>query len=99
MPKNITREDIEVMTDRELLAAALENQSPGFREHSGRTLMLRNGRWGTCSGCPQSGKDVYPERCGLTDRYDHNIHVTKDGKFYEYGREVPRSKIIEWALS
>ncbi len=42
--------------------------------HSRAELIARNGRWGTCSGCPRNklGK-VFPERCQFTDRYDHNI--------------------------
>lgn len=42
--------------------------------HSRAELIARNGRWGTCSGCPRdlNGK-VFPERCEYTGRYDHNI--------------------------
>jgi hypothetical protein len=42
--------------------------------HSRAELIARNGRWGTCSGCPRDAKGtVFPERCGFTDRYDHNL--------------------------
>lgn len=36
----------------------------------------RNGRWGTCSGCPYDGNGiVMPELCTFTDRYDHNLDL------------------------
>lgn len=36
----------------------------------------RNGRWGTCGGCPRdSNGNTYPEFCGLTNRHDHNLDV------------------------
>lgn len=56
--------------------------------------MLRNGRWGTCVGCPRDGNSVHPEICSETRRYDHNIHSTRNGKFYEYDWEIERSTLI-----
>lgn len=36
----------------------------------------RNRRWGTCVDCPQDvRRDVYPEFCKYTDRYDHHLDV------------------------
>lgn len=35
-------------------------------------MFARNGRWGTCSGCPRDSEHVaYPEFCEFTIRYDH----------------------------
>jgi len=46
--------------------------------HSRAELIARNGRWGTCSGCPRDAKgNVFPERCEFTNRYDHNISPDK----------------------
>jgi hypothetical protein len=40
------------------------------------TCFLRNGRWGTCSGCPKSGDgSVYPEFCDYTSRNDHQLDL------------------------
>ncbi len=36
----------------------------------------RNGRWGTCGGCPHTAGLTYPEFCENTLRYDHQITVT-----------------------
>jgi hypothetical protein len=34
----------------------------------------RNGRWGTCGGCPRDVQgNAYPEHCADTDRYDHQL--------------------------
>lgn len=36
----------------------------------------RNGRWGTCGGCPRdTDKHAYPEFCPDTDRYDHQLTI------------------------
>lgn len=36
----------------------------------------RNGRWGTCGGCPHDEEGrAYPEFCASTDRYDHRLTV------------------------
>jgi hypothetical protein len=48
-------------------AHALREMAHHFRAFS------RNGRWGTCGGCPRSGGDVFPEFCEYTDRYDHQL--------------------------
>ena len=42
--------------------------------HHRAELIARNGRWGTCGGCPRDAKgNVFPERCDYTTRSDHNI--------------------------
>ena len=34
----------------------------------------RNGRWGTCCGCPRdTDNKAYPEFCANTERYDHQL--------------------------
>jgi hypothetical protein len=43
----------------------------GPDHHSRNELILRNGRWGTCSACPRRDGHVYPEECVETKRYDH----------------------------
>lgn len=91
-------QEIEAMTDRELLAKWLTITSPGFRGHEGRTLMLRIGRWGTCVDCPVDAKGKHPENCVHTDRYDHNIHSTRHGKFFEYKEEISKAKLIKILL-
>lgn len=36
----------------------------------------RNGRWGTCAGCPRDTLgNVFPEFCEFTKRYDHQLGV------------------------
>ena len=38
----------------------------------------RNFRWGTCGECPRdSNKNVYPEFCVNTTRYDHQLNLTQ----------------------
>jgi hypothetical protein len=99
---SITREEVKAMTDRELLSAYLFKTCPGFRDHSGPELMLRNGRWGTCVDCPRNtpqGVRIAPEHCKFTGRYDHNIHKTFQGKFYEYKGEISKSHLIDTILS
>jgi hypothetical protein len=89
-------EAAKVMTDRELLAAYVAKDSPrSVKEYRSEELILRNGRWGSCSGCPRDKKTVYPERCERTDGLDHNIHSTRDGKFFAYTRELPKAKLLE----
>ena len=90
---------IEEMSDRELLAAYLTKTSPGFRSHDGQNQMIQNGRWGTCGSCPQNAQVQDPKECVYTDRSDHNIHSTQDGKFFEYGREISKAHLIETLLS
>lgn len=42
--------------------------------HDRAALLQRNGRWGTCSGCPRDAKGMpCPERCAFTDRHDHHL--------------------------
>jgi hypothetical protein len=37
-------------------------------------IYARNGRWGTCGGCPHDEEgNAYPEFCDFTARYDHNM--------------------------
>lgn len=63
-------------TDNEKLWYALSEMGPHFRAFS------RNGRWGTCGGCPRSGPDVYPEFCTDTKRGDHQL--TLDGLVHSW---------------
>jgi hypothetical protein len=36
----------------------------------------RNGRWGTCGGCPCDGQGrKLPELCAFTDRVDHQLDI------------------------
>ena len=40
------------------------------------TAFARNGRWGTCGGCPRDGAGrKLPELCEDTDRADHQLDV------------------------
>lgn len=88
-------EAAKVMTDRQLLAAYVAKISPyTVKEHRSEELILRNGRWGMCSGCPGDKNGKYPEKCGETARHDHNIHATKNGKFFSYGDEMPKAMLI-----
>lgn len=50
---------------------------PISKELSERFLQFsRNGRWGTCAGCPRDGHGhILPELCSYTERYDHNLNV------------------------
>jgi hypothetical protein len=51
---------------------ALKELSDAFRQCS------RNGRWGTCGGCPRDRENhAYPEFCGDTKRYDHQLTVAE----------------------
>lgn len=39
-------------------------------------MFARNGRWGTCGGCPEDGDgNTMPELCTDTLRYDHNLTI------------------------
>ena len=95
----ITREAAEAMNDRQLLAAYVAKRSPAAAEYRAQALIMRNGRWGTCGGCPGGAQGVRLEQCSFTERYDHNIDSTKDGKFYAYDREVPRSVLIDTLIA
>ena len=92
--KALTREEADTMTDRLLLAAYVDKEFPGSLEHGSREQILRNGRWGTCAGCPRDAQGIHPENCPYTERYDHNIHSTHDGKFYYHDREISKSSMI-----
>lgn len=38
----------------------------------------RNGRWGTCGGCPRDAQGrAYPEFCPTKERYDHNLSMAE----------------------
>jgi len=51
---------------------ALREMADSFRQFS------RNGRWGTCVGCPRdSHGNAYPEFCSLTSRYDHQMTASE----------------------
>ena len=50
----------------------------GPDHHSRNTLLVRNGRWGTCVSCPRIDGEVFPEKCEYTKRYDHNLEVNPD---------------------
>lgn len=49
-----------------------------------RRCLDRNGRWGTCGTCPRRGRDVFPEECQFTDRYDHHIASRELGRIYQH---------------
>lgn len=39
-------------------------------------MFARNGRWGTCGGCPRDSEgNAYPEFCEFTKRHDHKLTV------------------------
>lgn len=81
--------------DRLLLAEYVSRTYPPSRNYNARVLILRNGRWGTCVGCPRDVDGAHPEHCAYTDRYDHNIHRVNDGKFYHNtGGEIAREEIL-----
>jgi hypothetical protein len=45
---------------------------------------IRNGRWGTCAGCPRDEDgNVYPEFCGYTERYDHQLNIDGLAHYYK----------------
>jgi protein gp37 len=52
-----------------------------LKDHHHRALLLaRDGRWGTCSGCPRDDDGTpHPKRCQYTDRYDHNLEDDRIG--------------------
>ncbi len=50
----------------------------GFRQ------FMRNGRWGTCVGCPRDKQNrAYPEFCSSTKRYDHQLNVDELAHMYK----------------
>lgn len=41
-------------------------------------MFARNGRWGTCVGCPRDSEHMaYPEFCQFTTRYDHWLNAAR----------------------
>lgn len=66
-------------------AYALSERGDSLRQFS------RNGRWGTCAGCPRdSWGHVYPEFCKDTDRYDHQLTAKDLAEAYERVRDNKR---------
>lgn len=56
-----------------------------FRDHFAQ--FGRNGRWGTCVGCPRDATGAaYPEFCEYTERYDHQLTISHLAQSFE--REV-----------
>ena len=55
----------------------------------------RNGRWGTCSGCPQDGAGrVLPELCVYTQRYDHQLTFDALADTYRrYAKDDPKDDL------
>lgn len=49
----------------------LKKYEPGVID--GFKQFARNGRWGTCSGCPYADGQKFPEFCEDTNRYDHKL--------------------------
>jgi hypothetical protein len=57
-------------------------------------MFARNGRWGTCGGCPRDAAgNVHPEFCTLTDRGDHQLTAAGLAESYqsEYTRQHDRA--------
>lgn len=57
-------------------------------------LFARNGRWGTCGGCPRdAARNVHPEFCTFTDRTDHQLDAEGLAESYrsEYTRQHDRA--------
>lgn len=64
-------------------AYALRERADAFRQFS------RNGRWGTCGGCPRDARgDAYPEFCEHTERYDHQLTATQLAENFESYRKA-----------
>lgn len=62
---------------------ALRERGDGFRQFA------RNGRWGTCGGCPRDTTgQAYPEFCEYTDRYDHNLSAAGLAEVFEHCRKT-----------
>lgn len=78
----ITEKDYEV--EAGLPYRSVERRIEVAREEFGwlaphYEMFARNGRWGTCSGCPLVDGRKFPERCAFTDRYDHHLTVNDLG--------------------
>ncbi len=60
-----------------MTTAAHEHLRCALREWGAHFKMFsRNGRWGTCSGCPRTiAGGIFPEFCADTARYDHQLTV------------------------
>lgn len=51
----------------------------------------RNGRWGTCAGCPRAfDGEAFPEFCEFTERYDHQLTLTALTESHE--RELVKAR-------
>jgi hypothetical protein len=51
-----------------------EKQKGHDQMKDGFLQFYRNGRWGTCAGCPRDTENkAYPEFCAATERYDHQL--------------------------
>lgn len=60
---------------------------------SGLIQFARNGRWGTCSGCPRDENGlILPELCEYTQRYDHNL--TKSDLYGLYERTKKKYNVL-----
>ena len=50
----------------------------------------RNGRWGTCAGCPRDSEGgIYPEFCADTERYDHKLDIVRLADTYQRQLGIP----------
>ncbi len=103
----LNRETVQAMSDNELLAEAVMKRSPHSSRYYAKETLLRIGRWGTCVDCPDKDGNIYgqkrgmplTERCPNTDRYDHHIDWTKDGKFHFDSKDITREELIEFLLT
>ncbi len=87
--------DKNELSDRLLFSSYISLVSPGFVDHHGHKQMIRTGSWGSCCDCPREQGEVYIERCVNANRYDHRIHSVRNGKFFEYGKEIDREFILQ----
>lgn len=64
------------------VSGSVEKDTPvadAFRQAS------RNGRWGTCGGCPQDTQgNAYPEFCEMRARYDHHLTIEALAKSWRF---------------
>lgn len=64
-------------------AYALQECADSFRQFS------RNGRWGTCVGCPRdTAGHAYPEFCADAERYDHKLTAAQLAESFEHYRKT-----------
>jgi hypothetical protein len=73
--RRLARDLCPVTHKAAVYAVTLTRLDDEREDHNERTaLLLRNGRWGTCSGCPRDALGhAFPEECKFTNRYDHNL--------------------------